>query len=297
MYKRNLGNTTLTVLLTIPLMTAMYFSTWYPGLNRKMLEVSQDIVPEARFPAVTLFQRLDWSAQAHILPVDYAKCFLGWLEATGMTPMCKDLPPKALVPGQACNCSEDWSSPVVEDFAWQNIAYRYLSFTPSTALISSTPTYIMTLQVFFNYNATFSLKTSSQEQAPSLYMAVYDPNLSLTDALQRGYSRLVLIGANGDSSINLGLQYRQEMGYNPAYDYTLGISTVPNLNLVCNTASNESYPCHITLFLQMPTFDRTIMLEKPAMGWLVGDVAASVGGYFSFVQALSWLVSGQAGAS
>ena len=201
---------------------------------------------------MTLFQRLDWSAQAHILPEDYAKCFLGWLEATGMTPMCKDLPQKALVPGQACNCSEDWSSPVVEDFAWQNIAYRYLSFTPSTALISSTPTYIMTLQVFFNCNisypsheqlftdstldnATFSLKTSSQEQAPSLYMAVYDPSLTLTDALQRGYSRMVLISANGDSSINLGLQYRQEMGYDPAYDYSMSLhpspityTTVPN---------------------------------------------------------------------
>ena len=43
-YKRNLGNTTLTVLLTIPLMTAMYFSIWYPDLNRKLLEVSQDVV-------------------------------------------------------------------------------------------------------------------------------------------------------------------------------------------------------------------------------------------------------------
>lgn len=105
---------------------------------------------------MTLFQRVDWSAQAHILPVDYAKCFLGWLEATGMTPMCKDLPQKALVPGQACNCSEDWSSPVVEDFAWQNIAYRYLSFTPSAALMSSTPTYIMTLQIFFDCNVSYS---------------------------------------------------------------------------------------------------------------------------------------------
>ena len=52
-------------------------------------------------------------------------------------------------------------------------------------------------------------------------MAVYDPSLSLTDALQRGYSRMVLISANGDSSINLGLQYRQETGYNPAYDYSM----------------------------------------------------------------------------
>ena len=187
---------------------------------------------------MTFFQRLDWSAQAHILPVDYAKCFLGWLEATNMTPMCKDLPQKALVPGQACNCTEDWSSPVVEDFVWQNIAYRYLSFTPSTALISSMPTYIMTLQIFFDCNvsnsscvqlfidrtsdnATLSLKTSSQEQNPSLYMALYDPSLSLNDALDRGYSRMVLITANGDSSINLGLQYRQEESYNPAYDYSM----------------------------------------------------------------------------
>lgn len=43
-YKRNLGNTTLTVLLTIPLMAALYFFIWYPELNRKLLEVSQDIV-------------------------------------------------------------------------------------------------------------------------------------------------------------------------------------------------------------------------------------------------------------
>lgn len=52
-------------------------------------------------------------------------------------------------------------------------------------------------------------------------MAVYDPSLSLIDALQRGYSRMVLISANGDSSINLGLQYRQETGYDPAYDYSM----------------------------------------------------------------------------
>ena len=219
--------------------------------------------------------------------------------------MCKDLPQQALVPGQACNCTENWSSPVIEDFVWQNIAYRYLSFTPSEALISSIPTYIMTLQVFFNCeesyqlqlrqatdsmldNATFSLTTSSQEQAPSLYMAVYDPSFGMMDALQRGYSRMVLIGANGDSSINIGLQYRQDMGHTPAYDYSmfphvtcaydklslifsiaLGVSTVPNMNLVCNTASNDSYPCHITLFLQMPSFDRTIVTENAMISWMV----------------------------
>ncbi len=52
-------------------------------------------------------------------------------------------------------------------------------------------------------------------------MAISDPSLGMREALERGYSRLVLIGANGDSSINLGLQYRQELGHTPAYDYSM----------------------------------------------------------------------------
>lgn len=56
-------------------------------------------------------------------------------------------------------------------------------------------------------------------------MAVYDPSLDLTEALERGYTRMVLISANGDSSINLGLQYKQEIGYTPAYDYSISPPT------------------------------------------------------------------------
>ena len=52
-------------------------------------------------------------------------------------------------------------------------------------------------------------------------MVVHDPSLSLVEALERGYSRMVLINANGDSWINLGLQYRQELGHAPAYDYSM----------------------------------------------------------------------------
>ena len=52
-------------------------------------------------------------------------------------------------------------------------------------------------------------------------MVIYDPSLSMVDALARGYTRMVLINANGDSSINLGLQYRQEIGYIAAYDYCM----------------------------------------------------------------------------
>ena len=149
-------------------MTTLYVFIWYPELNKKIAGVSQDIVVRkspfrcrqhfdrifyqtaARFRAVTIFQRLDWNAQAHILPVDYAKCFVGWVGTTGTEQKCKDPPHTTLVPGQACDCRENWSSPVVENFMWHNTSYRYLSFTPSVALISSFPTLIMTLQVFFN---------------------------------------------------------------------------------------------------------------------------------------------------
>ena len=151
-------------------MTTLYVFIWYPGLNKRVVGLSQDIVvrkymfrqrphfdhlfsqTDVRFPSVTIFQRLDWNAQAHILPGDYAKCFVGWVGTTGNEPKCKELPQTTPVPGQACNCSENWSSRVVENFMWHNTSYRYLSFTPSAALVCSLPTLIMTLQVFFNCN-------------------------------------------------------------------------------------------------------------------------------------------------
>ena len=53
----------------------------------------------------------------------------------------------------------------------------------------------------------------------------------------------------------------------------LTITSSPNLNLVCNTGADKSYPCHVTLFLQFPTFERTIILQKMAMSWLVSAIA------------------------
>ena len=41
-YRRNLGNTTLTVLLTIPFMTTLYCLIWFPNLNKTRLDVSSD---------------------------------------------------------------------------------------------------------------------------------------------------------------------------------------------------------------------------------------------------------------
>ena len=43
-YKRNLGNTVLTVLFTVPLITALYSIMWYQDLNTQVLQITSDTV-------------------------------------------------------------------------------------------------------------------------------------------------------------------------------------------------------------------------------------------------------------
>lgn len=74
-------------------------------------------------------------------------------------------------------------------------------------------------------NTANSIKTSSQEQSPSLHIAVYDPSLNVLDGLRMGYTRLFLINANAVNSINLGLRMRQTNGFAPAYDYGLPLKS------------------------------------------------------------------------
>ena len=68
-------------------------------------------------------------------------------------------------------------------------------------------------------NVSQSLTDSSAAISPSLWLAIFDPRLTLADALTMGYTRLNLISANGEHAINLGLIYRQALKYLPAYDY------------------------------------------------------------------------------
>lgn len=82
-----------------------------------------------------------------------------------------------------------------------------------------------------------------------------------------------LINANGIVAVNIGLQVRQGLDGNSAYDYTLGLSSSPARDLVCDTSSATTYqyPCHVSLFVQVPNFDRTIISTKKAMEWLVSS--------------------------
>ena len=46
-------------------------------------------------------------------------------------------------------------------------------------------------------------------------------------------------------------------------------STINNMGIVCDTSANDSYPCHLTLDIQMPTLGRTIIRRKKEMTWFV----------------------------
>lgn len=160
-------------------------------------------------------------------------CFLDWVDQK--SPDCNQLGPEQMVPGQACNCNDSWSK-ATTDFTWQHKNYQYISFTPASNLISRVPNYTVLLQAFFTCmlpslplgacrltgpdNLTQSVITSSQKQSPTLYLAVYDPSLNVSEALRADYTRMTLINANSITSINLRLVYRQGQDYRYAYDYS-----------------------------------------------------------------------------
>ncbi|KAF2138606.1 uncharacterized protein K452DRAFT_89052 [Aplosporella prunicola CBS 121167] len=269
-------------------MAILYNALWYQKLNEHTLELRQDTVTEAAFPSVAMIERNDWTSQAHLLP-NFSKCFIGWYKNSA--PSCGT----SGGPTLPCNCSDAWTQDVVEDLEWQNTSYRYLEFSAPPSLISQSPTTIMILQSFFWYNSTQAFFDSSQNLQPSIWVAIYDRKFTLKQALEKGYTRMILINANGMTAINLGLEYRQALNEEPAYDYSLSISTIPAQDLVCDVSSRKqtaSGPCHTSLFLQIPTFDRRISLQSYAMKWT--DMIGSAGAYFSFVQLLSWILSGAA---
>ena len=47
------------------------------------------------------------------------------------------------------------------------------------------------------------MKDSSRILSPSLWLAIYDPTLTLPEALERNYARPILVNANGMVAVNL----------------------------------------------------------------------------------------------
>lgn len=99
-------------------------------------------------------------------------------------------------------------------------------------------------------------------------MAVYDAEVGLQNSFDAGYTRMTFISANGIVSVNVDLRTRQAAGYPPAYDYDLSISSSPATDIVCDTSKPGSYPCFVTLLIQIPSFQRENMRYQKLMGWL-----------------------------
>jgi hypothetical protein len=122
-------------------------------------------------------------------------------------------------------------------------------------------------------NTTQAFADAGLALSPSLWVAAFDPTLTITEALEDGYTQMQLVNADGLVAINLGLQYRQVPGTAPAYNYDLSISTTQSL-----TPLSDDAVSWITLFVQFPTFDRQISTLGKAMNWAVscsaGDIAA-----------------------
>lgn len=81
-----------------------------------------------------------------------------------------------------------------------------------------------------------------------------------------------LVNANGILAVNIGLHVRDDGNGITAYDYQLSLVSSPAIDLVCDMSSpgDYKYPCHLTLFIQIPNFQRTITVTKSAMTWVVG---------------------------
>jgi hypothetical protein len=112
--------------------------------------------------------------------------------------------------------------------------------------------------------------------------------LTVEEALANGYTRMVLINANGMTAINLGLERREALGHSPAYDYQLTISTIPSATLDCDTTAS----CFLTLVFQFPSFERQVLSQDIKLKWT--DVAALAGSWFALFQLAGWILSGAA---
>ncbi|KAK0639562.1 hypothetical protein B0T16DRAFT_518489 [Cercophora newfieldiana] len=277
----NIANTIITLLVATIAVPLLYWQVWWPDLNHRVLTLERDTVmqEEANFPSFTLFQRADWTSQANLQSGVSPKCFLGWHDESA--PECG--PDRAL----PCQCSGSWGDSI-GDFKWQNTSYRALKFQASEDMMSASPTVQVIAQTFFSYDSKKANQDSSRTLSPSLYIAVHDPTLTVEEALANGYTRMVLINANGMVAINLGLESREALGHAPANDYQLTISTVPSMTMECDASA----ACFLTLIFQFPSFERQVLRQDVKLKW--ADVASLAGSWFALFQVAGWILSGAA---
>ncbi|KAK4450974.1 hypothetical protein QBC34DRAFT_296205 [Podospora aff. communis PSN243] len=282
-YKPNSANTIITLFIATVIIPVLYAKTWDSDLNQRIITLERDTVESMNFPSFTIFQRKDWTSQPDLQAATTPKCFLGWHDESAPDCGTSANPDDAL----PCQCGTSWDDRI-QDFQWQNTSYRALKFQASEAMISTSPTLSMLAQTFFSYNTKKALADASRILSPSLFIAVHDPTLTVEEALRNGYTRMVLINANGVVAINLGIEHREALSHAPAYDFQLTISTIPSTTLECETTA----ACFLTLVFQFPSFERQVL--KQDMKLKSPEVASLAGAWFALFQLAGWILSGAA---
>ncbi|KAG6365603.1 hypothetical protein INS49_007214 [Diaporthe citri] len=170
--------------------------------------------------------------------------------------------------GDSCNCGANWDDAITR-LQWRNTSYNKLAWITTESMVNVIPTTPVLAQAFFKYNTTRAFGDSFQSFSPSLWLAIWDPMLSLEESLEYGYTRLQLIDASSMVSISLDLRRMEMAGKQPAYEYQLtSISSVPSKRLTCDLDNpSEPYygPCHVTLLIQFPTFEREVVSVQREM--------------------------------
>ncbi|KAL8759707.1 MAG: hypothetical protein Q9199_000579 [Rusavskia elegans] len=296
-YDRNLANGTLVVMISLVVLTALFDKRWHEQLNNMVVEVTQIIIPNPRFPAVSLSQDMLATYQAQLVP-EPLKCFLNKFDDEA--PMCHSLNRSELLTAYSCNCNDSWVSGVQQRFEAPGSEQGscYVSFRPGNYVISAGAKVYMTLQAFLNCH-------------PVLWLMVYVPDLSFEEAYTKGYGEVNLFNANEVTTINIGLNYFKPANGTAYYNYGVRISTADNLNLSSVRRQQER---DATMLRELNYPDPEVRPHCPdredehavaielehcckysIFGNLIEDqdVVAEVGAYFALVQILSWMVSGQ----
>ena len=106
---------------------------------------------------------------------------------------------------------------------------------------------------------------------PTLIVGLYDPQLGMQEAFDKGYTTMNLVNANGIVSIIVGLVVKQTENNAPAYSYDLSLSSSPCTSLICDSNDALWQPCYMSLYVQIPNFYRTIISTEKEMSWGVSN--------------------------
>ncbi|KFY75442.1 hypothetical protein V499_04567 [Pseudogymnoascus sp. VKM F-103] len=306
-YNYNLGNTVLTLTISALVLPWLYYKFWYPNRTKSVIISDQDTVVRKRvlpFPHPLPARGLDFPSKprrirAREMLSGLVRRKRARLQRRGARsnplPMCWELGRESHGFSMA---QYQLSRPDTD------VEFIYAVQSPDDAddsagffqlqVVPKPPSYqTITANRNETDDSSKALSDSSMLLSPSLWIAIYDPTLDLASALENGYTRMVLINANGLTAINLGLNRRQAPNTSPAYDYKLSVSTIPAAGVNCGaTSTGSTAPCHISLFLQFPSFDRQNSRLGVEMKW--EEVVAAAGSWFSLFQIAGWIFSGLA---